>query len=48
MNKKKLVGVLVTVALAVAAYFFGPDVVNMVKSQIGEAAPVTSSTLIGE
>lgn len=41
MNKK-LVGVLVAVALVVAAYFFGPDVLDQVRKQVGDTAPVTS------
>lgn len=44
MTKKKLIGVLVAVALAVAAYFYGPDIVDLVREQVDAVAPVTSET----
>lgn len=40
---KRTVGIGVTLVLAVLAYFFGPDVVTMVKDQV-QVAPVTSES----
>jgi hypothetical protein len=46
LDRKTLVGVGVALALAALTYFFGPDVVSMVKDQVQtqEVAPVQSES----
>ena len=43
-KKKKLVVAAVGMVLAVVAYFFGPEMVSMVRDGMGDVAPVVTES----
>ena len=43
MSKKKLVAVLVAAVLALAAYFYGPEIVDLVKEQVNSVISETET-----